>query len=487
MRFLTCATAFLFATWKVDSFTSPNAFLSNSISVSKNGALYSSSFNKEAFYESLMSEGGQQHQQKMSRKSKIVLPESSAVPSDIEMASTLVAPSQPQMYTDEADELFGGGVDAAEDFLSSQSLESESSTMEQTPNRPAHNRAPGQTVLQKKKFFFIKYTTDGKSLGTRWSEGDYYGIITNYMVPLTAIGVGLGWSGRKLLTRYNSKLDSLLGSYANEMVYHDGDFDEMKMAHSDYKKKLVTLGPNKKNSMIKSYLELFAKKKPVSPQAISTLSYVFSMYNLSEEAAAKVLVEVAQSMTDKLASAGKLLFYGERILKSAGGQVALQPIRQMLEDSYRSGGSLIVATSQKTMGEAAYRATVAAAGSEQNALTTGWEVLGLEEERAREIFAEVAETGFKSKREIEYGGVRQKYDAKGRKVDDEGKLLDPSEAKDDDDDDDSGSSSSGGGNVYECGSCGYTLFTAKGRDFKFFPDGYTCPECGAAKDQFISK
>jgi len=134
------------------------------------------------------------------------------------------------------------------------------------------------------------------------------------------------------------------------------------------------------------------------------------------------------------------------------------------------------------MGEAAYRTAISAAGKEQTSLTPGWEILGLVKERAEEIYDEVAETGFKSRREQEYSGMRQKYDDKGRKVDDSGSLLDPTEATDDGDDDDN--SGSGAGSVYECTNCGYTLFPAKGREFKFFPASFTCPECGAGKDKF---
>ena len=142
------------------------------------------------------------------------------------------------------------------------------------------------------------------------------------------------------------------------------------------------------------------------------------------------------------------------------------------------------ACNKRTMGEAAYRATIAASGKDQNALTPGWEILGLTKETAERIFAEVAETGFKSKREMEYSGVRQKYDAKGRKIDDDGKLLDPSEAEDDEDGSDDGGGSGVSGSVYECTECGYTLFPAAGREFKFFPDTFKCPECGASKDKF---
>lgn len=30
----------------------------------------------------------------------------------------------------------------------------------------------------------------------------------------------------------------------------------------------------------------------------------------------------------------------------------------------------------------------------------------------------------------------------------------------------------------------YTMFVAKGREFKFFGDGFKCPECGAGKNKF---
>lgn len=40
--------------------------------------------------------------------------------------------------------------------------------------------------------------------------------------------------------------------------------------------------------------------------------------------------------------------------------------------------------------------------------------------------------------------------------------------------------------ICECktADCGYTLFVAAGREDKFFPDGFTCPECGVGKDEF---
>jgi len=37
---------------------------------------------------------------------------------------------------------------------------------------------------------------------------------------------------------------------------------------------------------------------------------------------------------------------------------------------------------------------------------------------------------------------------------------------------------------YECTQCGFTLFVAKGREFKFFGENFKCGTCGAGKEFF---
>ena len=120
----------------------------------------------------------------------------------------------------------------------------------------------------------------------------------------------------------------------------------------------------------------------------SSLSYVFSMYKLTEDRAASILCELCSTMPEKVASAGKLLFFGEHNLKSNDAKSKLQPIKDLLASSYRDDGGVsgeeIVERSQIAMGEAAYRAAVASAGKSQTELTVGWEVLGLDKETANE-------------------------------------------------------------------------------------------------------
>ena len=119
------------------------------------------------------------------------------------------------------------------------------------------------------------------------------------------------------------------------------------MSHSEFKTKLSPLGLNIEDKIIKKCLEAFSKKKHVSPQAISSLTRVFNMCEVTDYQVANTLAEVSISLNDKLATAGKLLFFGEHILKSPEGLEALQPIKAMLASNYRAAGEFIVENAQK--------------------------------------------------------------------------------------------------------------------------------------------
>ena len=113
----------------------------------------------------------------------------------------------------------------------------------------------------------------------------------------------------------------------------------------------------------------------------------------------------------------------------------------------------------------------------------GWEVLGLDKETATRIFEEEAKEGFVSDREAMYGLQTQKYDKHGHRIDKDGNWENPEDAKNVSDDDDDEPVSG----VYECTECGHTMFVAKGREEKFFGEGFKCPDCGAPKDKFKAR
>ncbi|GAX12111.1 hypothetical protein FisN_15Lh196 [Fistulifera solaris] len=333
----------------------------------------------------------------------------------------------------------------------------------------------------------IQYLEDQKTvtMESKLKSMDLQDIVTTMVVPGIALFAAGRWGYNRVAGRVTQSADATLAAFAKEMLYHDGDFKEMELCVKDYNKKLLWL-PTRKDAMLKTYLEAYAKKKTVSPQAIASISYVFTLFQLNEAKAAETLVALCKKMgTEKISSAGKLLFLGSRILKSPEGKNALTPIKELIKSTYRDAqvAETLVETSQHAIAEAAYRATVQAAGKNQKSLTKGWQALGLDKEKATQIFEEEAKEGFISARETMYGGQTQKYDKKGNRLNPDGSYENPEDAKKAEEE----SSEDTVSNVYECGECGYTLFIAQGRETKFFGEGFRCPECGASKDKFNAR
>jgi rubredoxin len=137
------------------------------------------------------------------------------------------------------------------------------------------------------------------------------------------------------------------------------------------------------------------------------------------------------------------------------------------------------------MGEAAYRTLVQKCGKVDK-IPDGWKVLGLTQDAALKIYKEEKESGFKTAQEEIYGGVNERYNKKGQRIDANGFVIDEEDNESNErakiwEDDELATSSTG---AFECGNCGYTLFVAQGREAKFFGAGFKCPQCGSAKDQF---
>ena len=174
------------------------------------------------------------------------------------------------------------------------------------------------------------------TLESKLKTMDLQDIVLTFIIPGIVVFAGARWAFNRVGGKVVQNADEMLDNFAREMIYHDGDLKEMELCIKDYKSKLVWMGPARSDAMLKRYLEQYAKKKTVSPQAIASLSYVFTMFKLSEEKAASVLVSTCKQMgTDKISSAGKLLFFGSRILKSPEGAAALKPIKEMIMSTYR--------------------------------------------------------------------------------------------------------------------------------------------------------
>jgi hypothetical protein len=197
----------------------------------------------------------------------------------------------------------------------------------------------------------IQYLEEQKTvtMESKLKSMDLQDIVTTMVVPGIALFAAGRWGYNKVAGRVTQSADATLEAFAKEMLYHDGDFKEMELCVKDYNKKLLWL-PTRKDTMLKTYLETYAKKKTVSPQAIASISYVFTLFQLNEAKAAETLVALCKKMgTEKISSAGKLLFLGSRILKSPEGKNALTPIKDLIKSTYRDAqvAETLVETSQQ--------------------------------------------------------------------------------------------------------------------------------------------
>ena len=204
--------------------------------------------------------------------------------------------------------------------------------------------------MQKINTYTEQKEQKGPSIEDRLKNMDLQDIISVVILPSVAVFAAGRWVYNRAASRVSENTDAILDAFAREMTYHDGDFDEMKLCYGDYSRKLAYLGPKKRESMLFRYLEAYAKTKTITPKAIASLSYVFTVAKLSEPAAAQLLVNLCRKMgPEKISSAGKLLFMGSRILKSPEGTEALQPIKEMIKGTYRDAtvAETMVETSQQ--------------------------------------------------------------------------------------------------------------------------------------------
>ena len=106
------------------------------------------------------------------------------------------------------------------------------------------------------------------TFGDKLKGMDAQDIITTLVVPGIFAGYGLKWVLTKGYNKGADKAEETLDAWAQEMVYHDGDFEEMRLCVDAFRRKLAWLGPKRTTVMLKRYLTLYAKKVNISPQSI---------------------------------------------------------------------------------------------------------------------------------------------------------------------------------------------------------------------------
>lgn len=199
----------------------------------------------------------------MNRNHIISLPDSSAA---ITLTSSMTFEEASGMFSDTEDEGDESGDFGGEfNYLSTET--------EQSSGTPNADPRVAEIIRKEKDQVAMKSqpadTTPFSVKTLNYLKGKDFGeIFFTVLVPVIGGYFLLKKAYEKVSDQVETKADDTLDAYANEMIYHNGDFEEMKLAHMDYVKKLVFLGPKKNDAMLKRFLESYAKKVTVSPQAI---------------------------------------------------------------------------------------------------------------------------------------------------------------------------------------------------------------------------
>lgn len=128
-------------------------------------------------------------------------------------------------------------------------------------------------------------------------------------------------------------------------------------------------------------------------------------------------------------------------------------------------------------------------GPQISVVPDGWQLLGLDQTRALEIFKEEKKNRFVTDAAEIYGSGGYKVNAKGQRVDEDGKLVDAEDIERDERSRAFAAVNVGKppptGKVYKCDNCGFLVYVPDSKDFAVdYPADYICFECRAEKHSF---
>jgi len=293
------------------------------------------------------------------------------------------------------------------------------------------------------------------------------------LLPYLALFSALGftsWIGWK---RLRARQARLVEDYGPVMVYYGTTPDSQRQITSEYKRKL---GPGVlRPALFESFLKSLVTEKPVGPQAIQDASIAKRLLRIGDVKAVKVFNQLGESLKASPSLLGKLLFVAERLF----------PIQHMaslrLSGLFPYGASTVVEL-QRNMAERCFKEIVEREIDENEATGPPLEiaaVLRMGEEEANEIYSSVVE-----ERERKIGAENAAFTAIAE-AEVESTSNKPVVSDELDYPARSGEPVKVAVHAYQCTVCGYTMFPAAGREFKFYGADFVCPSCGAPKDKFV--
>jgi hypothetical protein len=190
---------------------------------------------------------------------------------------------------------------------------------------------------------------------------------------------------------YFARQEALVDEYALEAAECVDNWTQVESVHKRYKRKL---GPGQfRQEMFAAFLLELARAKPITCSTLQAAERMRKKFRYGDMKVAKLLAAAGEQIGRKNPGLrSKVLFYADKLTAKtpAASKKHMEGIREQLSAGYRNGGQQVVATAQVAIAEQALRDSIEP-GS--NALPPGYELLGLDEARAKQILAEEEGSG----------------------------------------------------------------------------------------------
>jgi len=297
-------------------------------------------------------------------------------------------------------------------------------------------------------------------------------------LTLTACVALAGWQSKRV---YKERQEGLLEEFGVTMAAYLGEEREMANALKLFRGQL---GPGSHTvPMFVAFLKQMAMDRPADIQTILDLKRAVALMQMTPATLVQALPLAMDGLQSQPSTLGKLVFVAERAVPQAAEAAQLR-------SKFPTWSPETVATLQRAMLENIYREMVNEPDADSPETLA---ILGLtageasrlredvEEKAAAAAAAAAAAEAEKREREQLQDAVKKASEYKPRIGKNQGVPT-----KDDDEDDDVDDADRGEGtHEYECTKCGYIMFPAAGREFKFYGDDFKCPTCDAGKDAFV--
>eukprot|EP00285_Hemiselmis_virescens_P003985 CAMPEP_0173414904 /NCGR_PEP_ID=MMETSP1356-20130122/84572_1 /TAXON_ID=77927 ORGANISM="Hemiselmis virescens, Strain PCC157" /NCGR_SAMPLE_ID=MMETSP1356 /ASSEMBLY_ACC=CAM_ASM_000847 /LENGTH=448 /DNA_ID=CAMNT_0014377113 /DNA_START=17 /DNA_END=1363 /DNA_ORIENTATION=+ len=293
---------------------------------------------------------------------------------------------------------------------------------------------------------------------------------------------------------YKSRQAALVKEFAMSMMLYWGDAAASKATIKEYKGRVGPLiNTFHKGDMFKEYAIALASDKALSVTSLKDFETNTKLLGMSGGAVSKALIQAGKELVptpdpkdpwerqgNRPSVLGKLMWLTERVFPNP---TTLTALRARFPKSY---GAEVIDVLQATLTEQAYKDILNANGGPENGVQPGFNELGFSQQEAEECVARMVEENRIAAEEA--ARIQAEKDEEERILNIRKKAWGKNDKKDEPEaekkDDDAPEEREAGAHEYECTKCGFTLFVAKGREFKFYGDDFKCSGCGAGKEAF---